>query len=230
MNKEKQKFNVALVGNTCVGKTSLLQKLIDNKFDLKKNKTLSTVGIEQFTYKTTRDGEKIKINFIDTAGQERYRALNWNLIKSACAFLIVFDLTDEISFDDVLYWKDQIKEHVDLQKIDLIMVANKCDLKEERKVSSKRIENFEKKNQFGTNYLFFETSALTGEGINECIEGLINKIMDRYEKLKDKNSINQNIKIKHEIDKYDKNDNNNDDNNKNNNNDKKKKKKRKCCN
>ena len=212
MNKEIT-FNIALVGNTYVGKTCLIKKLINKNFDLNKEPHQITIGIDHFTYETSKDGEKIRINFIDTAGQERFHALNWTLIKSACAFLIVFDLTNEISFDDVIYWKDQIKEHVDLQKIDLIMIANKCDLKKERKVSSERIENFEKRCEFGTNYLFFETSALTGEGINECIEGLINKIMDRYEKLKDKNSINQNIKLKYD------NNNNNNNNKKNNNND-----------
>ncbi len=216
MNKEIT-FNIALVGNSNVGKTCLMKKLVNKNFDLNKESPQNTIGIEYFKYETSKDGEKIRINFIDTAGNERFHALNWTLIKSACAFLIVFDLTNEISFDDVIYWKDQIKEHVDLQKIDLIMIANKCDLKKERKVSSERIENFEKKCEFGTNYLFFETSALTGEGINECIEGLINKIMDRYEKLKDKNSINQNIKLKHEIFAYDNNNNNNNDNNNNNN-------------
>ena len=218
MNQNNQiTFNVAIVGDSNVGKTCLIKKLINKEFDLNKSEHLNTMSVERYIFHITKDGEKIVLNFIDTAGEELYHSLNWKLIQSACAFLIVFDLTDEVSFDDVIYWKDQIKEHVDLKKVDIIMVANKCDL--ERKVSTNRIENFEKKNDFGTNYLFFETSALTGEGINECLEGLVNKIMHRYDKLKDKKTINQNIKLKYDF--------------VNNNNDldkiKKKKKEKNCC-
>ena len=191
--KDQIKFNVGIVGNSNVGKTCLLQKLIDKNFDLTVNKPKPTIFISPSMYITSSNGKRIQIQFFDTAGTEKYHSAIWSNLKSACAFLIVFDLTDEVSFDDVIYWKDQIKEHVDLKKVDIIMVANKCDL--ERKVSTNRIENFEKKNDFGTNYLFFETSALTGEGINECLEGLVNKILYRYENLTDKKTINQNIKL-----------------------------------
>ncbi len=229
MNKDEEIiFNVGIVGDTYVGKTCLLQKLLDKNFDLTINKPSPTIHISPSMFITSKDGKRIKIQFMDTAGAEKHHSTIWNNLKRACAFLIVFDLTDEVSFDNVIYWKDQIKEHVDLNNIILIMVANKCDLEKERKVTTNRIENFEKRNQFGTNYLFYETSAKTGHGIDECVEGLIIKIIDKYEKLKDKNSINQNIKIKHEIVKYDKKNNNNNDNNKNDD-DKKKKKKSSCC-
>ena len=192
--KEKDiTFNVAIVGDSGVGKTCLLKKLIDNNFDLEKNASSPTINVELSMFITSSDGNRIKIMFFDTAGAEKYKSTIWNSIKSACAFLIVFDLTDEVSFDNVIYWKDQIKEHINLQEIDIIMVANKCDL--ERKVTTKRIENFEKKNDFGTNYLFFETSAKTGQGINECLEGLVDKIMFRYENLINKNDINKKIKL-----------------------------------
>ena len=186
-------FNVAIVGDSGVGKTCLLKKLIDNNFDLEQNESPATINVELSMFITSNNGERIKIMFFDTAGAEKYNSIIWNSIKRACAFLIVFDLTDEVSFDNVIYWKDQIKEHVNLQDVDIIMVANKCDL--ERKVTTNRIENFEKKNDFGTNYLFFETSAKTGQGINECLEGLVNKIMFRYENLIDKKSINKNLKL-----------------------------------
>ena len=189
-------FNVGIVGDASVGKTCLLQKLLDKNFDLTINQPKPTIFISPSMFITSKDGKRIKIQFFDTAGAEKYHSVISNHLKSACAFLIVFDLTDEVSFDNVIYWKDQIKEHVDLNNIDLIMVANKCDLENERKVTTNRIENFEKKNQFGTNYLFYETSAKTGHGLDECVEGLVNKILTRYENLTDKNKINQNIKLK----------------------------------
>ena len=197
MNNENEViFWVSIIGDSGVGKTCLLKKIIDEKFDFNKNIPKGTVCLDFQIYKTSKNGKRILIQFVDTAGAEKYNSMNWANLKKVCAFLIVFDITDEVSFDNVIYWKDQIKEHVNINDVDLILVANKCDLEEKRKVDSKRIVNFEKRNDFGTHYMFFETSAKTGKGINECIEGLIEKITFRYENLIDKNTINQNIKLK----------------------------------
>jgi len=199
--KEETTEKFIFISNTIIPKVDeffkekieKMKDIIDKNFDLEQNKSPETINVELSMFITSNNGKRIKIMFFDTAGAEKYNSTIWNNIKRACAFLIVFDLTDEVSFDNVIYWKDQIKEHVNLQDVDIIMVANKCDL--ERKVTTNRIENFEKKNDFGTNYLFFETSAKTGQGINECLEGLVNKIMFRYENLIDKKSINKNLKL-----------------------------------
>ena len=189
-------FNVAIVGDSGVGKTCLIKKFLNKNFDCKSTQT--TTGVSQYFYKTSINGKKVKIIFSDTAGEEKFHSLNWISIKRADVFFIVFDLTDEVSFDNIIYWKDEIKEHFDISKVDLIMVANKCDL--ERKVSSKRIENFKKKNKFGTNYMFCETSAMTGEGIDKCFKELINKIENKFEHLENKNIINKNIILKNNND------------------------------
>ena len=201
MNEDEEIiFNVAIVGDSNVGKTCLIKKLLDKNFDLNKNKQSASMGVSQYIYKTSINGKRMKIIFSDTAGDEKYHSVMWTPIKRACAFLIVFDLTDEVSFDNIIFWKDQIKENVDISKVDLIMVANKCDL--ERKVDRGRIDNFEKKNKLGTNYMFYETSALTGEGIDECLEGLINKITYKYEHLENKKDINKNIILKNNNERY----------------------------
>ena len=140
MSDDEIIFNVGIVGDANVGKTCLLQKLLDKNFDLTINQPKPTIFISPSMFITSKDGKRIKIQFFDTAGQEKHHSLIWNNLKRACAFLIVFDLTDEVSFDNVIYWKDQIKEHVDLNNIDLIMVANKCDLEKERKVTTNRID------------------------------------------------------------------------------------------
>ena len=195
MNDEYEyTFTVSIIGDSGVGKTSLLKKIFDENYDIDENKPKSTMTLEFYKYITSKNGKRIKIQFIDTMGTEKFHSMNSYGLKKACAFLIVFDTTDEVSFDNVIYWVNQIRLHVDINDVDIIMVANKCDL--ERKVDLKRIDNFEKRNDFGIHYLFYETSAKTGKGINQCLEGLIEKITFRYENSKDKYKINQNLNIK----------------------------------
>ena len=135
--------------------------------------------------KTTSDGKIFKIEFIDTMGEEKYRSLVKTIYKDSDAFLIVFDVTDEISFDNITYWILSIKEQIDIKNVDLILIANKCDL--ERKVSEKRVENFEKKNDLGVHYNFFNTSAYTGMGVYEVFECLTLKLAEKIDLKKKQN-------------------------------------------
>ncbi len=180
-------FYIPVVGDNNVGKTCLLKKILNKNFDLKINKPAVTMSLERYYFQTSIN-EKMEICFLDTNGSEESQSQIWNSIESASAFLIVFDVNNKSSFDNIIFWLNKIKEYFDITKVDIIIVANKCDL--ERKITSKRIENFEK-NNFGINYIFYETSALTGEGIEECLEILINKLEYTYENFKIKN-----VKIK----------------------------------
>ena len=118
-------------------------------------------------------------------------------MRGSHGLLIVFDLTDEESFDNIIYWVNQAKEVVDIKIVDVTMIGNKCDL--ERKVSKERIENFKRKNNLNIKFSYFETSALTGEGISECMLNVIDNINKLYEKYK--NNINfkqKNIQLNNE--------------------------------
>ena len=186
-------FKVPIVGDSGVGKTCLLKKLLNPNENFEKRPKAS-INFDYHIEKATSDGKVFKIQFIDTMGMEKYRSIVKTIYKDADAFLIVFDVTDEISFDNITYWILNIKEQIDIKNVDLILLANKCDL--ERKVSEKRVENFEKKNNLGVHYNFFNTSAYTGLGVNEVFDCLNLKLSEKIE-LKKKQKIDK-IKFKSE--------------------------------
>lgn len=141
---DEEIFYVPVIGDNNVGKTCLLKKILNKNFDLKINKPKVTINIEDYLYQTSIN-KRMKICFLDTNCSDKVlQSLLWKTFKKVSAFLIVFDVYDELSFDNIIFWLDKIKEHYDITEVDIIIVANKCDL--ERKITSKRIENFKKKN------------------------------------------------------------------------------------
>jgi small GTP-binding protein len=191
MSKEEEeyKFTIAVIGDQYVGKTSLLNKYL-NKNTLVK----ATIGNTYESKNTSLDGKKVTINFIDTSGQDRFKAITKSIFHEADGFIIVFDLNNEITFDNILYWFYEIKNTIDIHDTEILMIGNKNDL--ERKVSLQRIHNFEKINNLGIEYLFHETSAKTGDGVDESISILIEKLIKHYEDNKKNNKIKpKNIKL-----------------------------------
>jgi len=172
-------FKISIIGDTNVGKTCIIKKFIEgNKFDLKENTPGPTITISHYIHPTTLDGKKIRINFQDTMGTEKFRSIVLSSLRGADGLLIVFDLNCEESFDNIIYWVNQAKQVIDIKNVEVYMIGNKCDL--ERKVSEKRIENFKRKNNLDVKFNYFETSALTGNGINECMLDLLDKLLERY--------------------------------------------------
>ena len=183
-NKDSIKFKVPIIGDTSVGKTCIIKKFLErNKFDLTKQAPLTTLGFGSYIHYTTLDGKKIIIEFIDTMGQERFKSIVINSLKGCHGLLIVFDLTNEESFDNIIFWVNQAKEVINIDYVDVTMIGNKCDL--ERKVSKERIENFKKKNNLNIKFNYFETSAMTGEGLDDCMLCVVDNINKLYEKNKD---------------------------------------------
>jgi small GTP-binding protein len=184
-NQNSIKFKIPIIGDTNVGKTCIIKKFLErNKFDLKKDfPPEPTISINPYIHYTTLDGKKLTIEFIDTMGQEKFKSIVINSLKGCHGLLIVFDLTEEESFDNIIYWVNQAKQVVNIDYVDVTMIGNKCDL--ERKVSKERIENFKKKNNLNIKFNYFETSAMTGEGIDDCMLCVVDNINKLYEKNKD---------------------------------------------
>ena len=124
-------MKIVLVGASSVGKSSLMLRFTDDKF----NETyVNTIGVD-FRFRTLEiDGKKVKIQIWDTAGQEKFRTMTSTYYRGAEAILVVYDITDPKSFDDITsYWTTEIAQHANEVPF-LVMIGNKSDKSDLRKV------------------------------------------------------------------------------------------------
>nr|XP_051709401.1 ras-related protein Rab-3C isoform X3 [Oryctolagus cuniculus] len=127
-------FKLLIIGNSSVGKTSFLFRYADDSFT---SAFVSTVGID-FKVKTVFKNEKrIKLQIWDTAGQERYRTITTAYYRGAMGFILMYDITNEESFNAVQDWSTQIKTY-SWDNAQVILVGNKCDMEDERVISTER--------------------------------------------------------------------------------------------
>lgn len=151
-------FKFIVIGCSGAGKTSILRRLVENKFV---KGTQSTVGIEYFTHITTINGRTIKMMIWDTAGQERFYTIAKAYFRSALGVVLVFDITDRKSFDQLPRWLRDARMEAD-PHCSVILVGNKSDLAANRVVSKEEAEEFARTHELQ----YIETSALE----NTCIE------------------------------------------------------------
>ena len=164
-----ESFKVVLVGESGVGKTSIITQFIDQTFQ---EDIQSTTGGTFSTKSVVCDGGKIlKFEIWDTAGQEKYRSLTTMFYKDANAAVMVYDVTRKDSFEEIKnYWSNQIKDSSP-ENIILAIAANKSDLIELEAVDEGEARNFAKE----LNAIFVTTSAKSSEGINSLFEEIAKK-------------------------------------------------------
>ena len=164
-----ESFKVVLVGESGVGKTSMITQFIDQIFQEDQQ---STTGGTFSTKDVICDGSKIlRFEIWDTAGQEKYRSLTTMFYKDANAAVMVYDVTRAESFEELKnYWAKQIKENSPINII-LVIAANKSDLIEQEQVDEGEARNFAKE----LNAIFISTSAKSSEGINSLFEEIAKK-------------------------------------------------------
>jgi Rab family protein len=179
-----------------VGKSSLISQYIKKEFP---ESPLPTIAIE-FTTKILRmrNGDKIKMQIWDTAGQEKYKSITSHHYKKAVGALLVYDVTRRITFEDCKKWYSELKNYTDKECI-ICIVGNKIDIVQKnqklREVTREEGENFSKKN----NTLFYEMSARKYDEINKCFEDLIRKIYETKKenlKMSGKYSMNESFIVK----------------------------------
>ncbi|ETW84456.1 hypothetical protein HETIRDRAFT_313540 [Heterobasidion irregulare TC 32-1] len=124
---------IVVMGNTGVGKTSLLQRYTQNKFDPRN--TTSTTGAFFVTKKVYVDGMKVRLQLWDTAGQERFRSMAPMYYRGANAALLLYDITSAVSFEDVRGWLEELKKNCSTDLI-IYIVGSKADLQHYKQVSS----------------------------------------------------------------------------------------------
>ena len=165
------KCQLLIIGNSTVGKTSILSKYASKTFN---ENYLATVGLDFFTKDDTIDNKIIRIKIWDTAGQERYKALTKCFFQKAQGVMVVFDVTNQKSFDDLKFWLDSIKTHIyDDDYVPIVIIGNKIDL-QKRVVQKKDANEFAEQHH----YHYYETSAKTGDGIDMAIRELVKNVMN----------------------------------------------------
>ena len=166
----ESKIQLIVVGESCVGKTSLLYKYSQDCFI---EKHLATVGIEFFTKVEKINGRKIRVKIWDTAGQELYKSITKNFYRNSDGVIIVYDVTDRESFEKVQGWVQTISEYTDTEKkIQKVLVANKVDLT--RKVTKEEGMKLAEK----YNIPFFEASAKLDIGIKDFMTKILTDVLD----------------------------------------------------
>ncbi len=168
---DKNKIKLFSLGNSHVGKTSYILRFTDDKYN---EVNLPTTGIDLKTKRIKYNNKEYTIEFYDTAGQERYRAISLNSIKSADGIILMFDLTDQKSYDEISNWVENIKQ-IQEEDYPMILVGNKCDLEKERIISNE--EGIELSKKF--NLQFFEVSNKTNKNIEESGNAIIKLIIER---------------------------------------------------
>ena len=164
MDEQKTCYNgnIILLGSSNVGKSNMMNQFLRGKFE---EAYFATIGINCLNKLFIFDGKKVKINYYDTAGQERYNSINLTLLRKADGVILVYDITSQESFRKIDFWIQELHNKSRESKV-LMLVGNKTDLDNEREVSFQQGEK--KANEIGCP--FMETSAKTNHNIKECFE------------------------------------------------------------
>ncbi|OQV13177.1 Ras-related protein Rab-11A [Hypsibius exemplaris] len=157
-------FKVVLIGDSGVGKSNLLSRFTRNEFNLESK---STIGVEFATRSVPIDGKTIKAQIWDTAGQERYRAITSAYYRGAVGALLIYDVCKHMTYDSVERWLKELRDHAD-QKIVIMLVGNKCDLRHLRAVPTDEAKGFAERNGL----TFIETSALDATNVEQAFHGI----------------------------------------------------------
>ena len=192
MNYDKT-CQILLIGDSSVGKTSLIQRYANGIF---KEEYLATVGLDFYTKQETINNINVLVRLWDTAGQERFKSLTPNYFKNAEGVIITYDITSSQSFENLKFWINSIKTNLGEKNIiiPIIIVGNKLDKEDMRDITREEAEKFAKENK----YKYFETSAKTGEGVDDAIRDLVNQVLEKSEQFEEERNERKSIKINSE--------------------------------
>ncbi|CAD8081033.1 unnamed protein product [Paramecium primaurelia] len=164
LKQEQKNIKIVILGDSGVGKTSLIKKFC---FDTEQ----TTLGVAYQNAQIIIKGQVLKLHIWDTAGGERYRSLAQLCYRDANVAILVYSITSRKSFEQIYYWEQELLERC--SNLCIGMAGNKSDLIEERQVFKDEAQKYSKQRDF----VFYETSAKTGEGIQMLFTEIIEKYL-----------------------------------------------------
>ena len=177
-------FKVLLIGNSSVGKSSLLLRFVDNQWN---DLFVPTIGVD-FKIRTMEiDNKNVKLQIWDTAGQERFKNITASYYRGAHGIFVVYDISDTESFKNINNWLIEIEKNAN-KNVYKILVGNKCDLEDKRTVSYQ--QGKELAETYGMQ--FIETSAKSNTNVDEAFQLLGREVMKMSLNDKEKNFGNKN--------------------------------------
>uniref|UniRef100_UPI00398F2F81 ras-related protein Rab-39B-like n=1 Tax=Pristiophorus japonicus TaxID=55135 RepID=UPI00398F2F81 len=168
-------FRIILLGDSTVGKSSILKRFTDGTFSEVQD---PTVGVDFYArLLEIEPGCRIKLQLWDTAGQERFRSITRSYYRNSVGGLLMFDVTNRKSFENIREWLNEVNAHVFPNKTIFVLVGHKSDLTDERDVSSEEAERLAE--ALGLSYI--ETSAKNNSNVDQAFIKLTECI---YESMK----------------------------------------------
>lgn len=162
-------FKVLLLGDSTVGKTCFLMRFTENTFQ---EIHMSTIGLDyRFKKMTVDDGKEATVQIWDTAGQDRFRAITKNYYKGAHGIILIYDVTNQKTFENVRNWVTQIRENAS-EKAIIYIVGNKIDDRQNKVVTKEEGEKMAKE----FNLQFYEASAKEDINIASTFDSLVKDI------------------------------------------------------
>jgi small GTP-binding protein len=177
-------IKLVILGDVSVGKSNFLYRFVDGEFN---PIHVATVGFDfkSRVWEIPNLKKKVKFQIWDTAGQEKYMSINKNLFQRVQGIILMYDITREDTFNNLSKWMEHIKENAN--GIPLILIGNKSDLNNERKVNEEDGKAFAKNNKI----IFLEASAKIGTNVEESFMKLSELIIENQNYIDNKEKNNK---------------------------------------
>eukprot|EP01088_Endostelium_zonatum_P008245 TRINITY_DN2092_c1_g1_i1.p1 TRINITY_DN2092_c1_g1~~TRINITY_DN2092_c1_g1_i1.p1 ORF type:complete len:212 (-),score=44.20 TRINITY_DN2092_c1_g1_i1:54-689(-) len=173
---ETEVIKIVMVGDSGVGKSSLLLRYVENSFT---DFFIGTSGVDYKTKKVVLEGQEFCLELWDTAGQERFRTITTSYYRGAKGVILVYDVSEPLSFNSARQWLSEIARYA--SKPVAMIVGNKSDLAGQQRVDPTEVQDFAE--EYG-GLPFMETSAKNGTNVEKAFDILLRKIVSQLDEMK----------------------------------------------